>query len=261
MRRAARDRDREVVPPVADVGGGDRGRERRAGHPVGDATAAVEGQDPASRRGRVAHQRDAALPEEPALERAGRGPRRRAARRRRRRSAPKCRHRSSGRRGRQARDHPRTSPCAAPFTSCATVPEASSRRQYAVRLGVDAITSAYCACAADGKATRAATTANPVVVARLTTPPYGALRCQRKRRTSVPAPHGRAARRVQRQAGGPARRRMVLSEGSGPGQCSRITSVPAARRTVRSASPTTIASSSWPAMGMKSGMRSNGMQR
>ena len=59
----------------------------------------------------------------------------------------------------------------------------------------------------------------------------------------------------------PASRSTTANELSGPGQRSRSTSAPLARRSSRSPSATTTASSMWPATGMKSGTRSNGSTR
>jgi hypothetical protein len=59
----------------------------------------------------------------------------------------------------------------------------------------------------------------------------------------------------------PASRRISFSVRSDPGQCSRSTLSPLACSKWRRTSAATIASSSWPAMGMKSGMRSKGNER
>ena len=68
-RRSALDRERDVMPAVAQL------RDRSAvvnvvpPDPVRDLPAAVVGQDPAAPGRAVAHQRDPGLPEEPAFER------------------------------------------------------------------------------------------------------------------------------------------------------------------------------------------------
>jgi len=78
------------------------------------------------------------------------------------------------------------------------------------------------------------------------------------------------ARRAQRQAcldqwpkrtGHPASRRISASDRSGPGHNSLISSVPPEPTRLRSTRATMIASSSCPAIGMKSGTRSNGSAR
>ena len=73
--RCARARRRRRAPPARDgqhewchrraARCRERRRERRAARPVGHLPAAVEGEDPARRGGRVAHHRDTRLPEEP----------------------------------------------------------------------------------------------------------------------------------------------------------------------------------------------------
>ena len=55
-----------------------------------------------------------------------------------------------------------------------------------------------------------------------------------------------------------AKRSSGTSRAAGPGQCSRISCGPALLSRPRSTSATTMASSSWPSTGMKSGTRSNG---
>ena len=59
----------------------------------------------------------------------------------------------------------------------------------------------------------------------------------------------------------PAKRSSGASSAGGPGQCSRTSRGPALRSNPLSTSATRIASSSWPAIGMKSGTRSKGTAR
>ncbi len=72
----------------------------------------------------------------------------------------------------------------------------------------------------------------------------------------------RGRRAAPRKSGAvPANRSIGTSSAVGPGQCSRRSRGPALRSNPLSTSATTIASSSWPAIGMKSGTRSNGTAR
>ena len=58
-----------------------------------------------------------------------------------------------------------------------------------------------------------------------------------------------------------ANRRMTRRDCSGPGQCSRRSASPDAQKTLRRATATMRASSSWPTTGVKSGTKSSGMAR
>ena len=86
-----------------------------------------------------------------------------------------------------------------------------------------------------------------------------ALQALAARRCASPSIARRAL--TTRMGAQPARRRTSASELSGPGQCSRTSDGPPLRRRLRSTSATMMASSSWPATGMKSGTRSKGSAR
>ncbi len=97
----------------------------------------------------------------------------------------------------------------------------------------------------------AATTRSPRVDTGLTSP----------RRSGASLTATTRAGQALHQHGTPASRTRTSSDARGPGQCSSSSSLPVERRTVRSTIAITIASSSCPAIGMKSGTRSMGIAR